>query len=76
MVYEHGWPDDYTTLPGVGRYTAGALAAQADERADAIGVDVNITASCSDSRDEPCRRVTRKTARSRLRRVCVDAIDC
>jgi A/G-specific adenine glycosylase len=43
VVREHGWPDDYTTLPGVGRYTAGALAAQADERADAIGVDVNIT---------------------------------
>ena len=41
-VHEHGWPDDYAALPGVGRYTAGALAAQADERADAIGVDVNI----------------------------------
>ncbi|HEY1738850.1 MAG TPA: A/G-specific adenine glycosylase, partial [Acidimicrobiia bacterium] len=43
IVHERGWPDDYITLPGVGRYTAGALAAQADERADAIGVDVNIT---------------------------------
>src|SRR6185312_9493497 len=42
VVHEHGWPADYTTLPGVGRYTAGALAAQADERPDAIGVDVNI----------------------------------
>jgi A/G-specific adenine glycosylase len=42
FVDAHGWPDDYTELPGVGRYTAGALAAQADERADAIGVDVNI----------------------------------
>ncbi len=42
VVHERGWPDDYQTLPGVGRYTAGALAAQADDAADAIGVDVNI----------------------------------
>ncbi len=41
-VHAHGWPDDYMTLPGVGRYTAGALAAQADDDAEAIGVDVNI----------------------------------
>ncbi len=41
-VHERGWPDDYATLPGVGRYTAGALAAQADRRPGAIGVDVNI----------------------------------
>jgi A/G-specific adenine glycosylase len=42
LVHERGWPDDYAELPGVGRYTAGALAAQADDREDAIGVDVNI----------------------------------
>jgi A/G-specific adenine glycosylase len=42
VVARDGWPRDYATLPGVGRYTAGALAAQADGRVDAVGVDVNI----------------------------------
>ncbi len=37
-----GWPDDYQQLPGVGPYTAGALAAQADGELTAIGIDVNI----------------------------------
>jgi A/G-specific adenine glycosylase len=36
-----GWPDDLTELPGVGRYTAGAIAAQADD-ADVPAVDVNV----------------------------------
>jgi A/G-specific adenine glycosylase len=40
-VTEHGWPDDLTELPGVGRYTAGAVAAEADE-ADTVALDTNI----------------------------------
>jgi A/G-specific adenine glycosylase len=40
-VTEHGWPDDLTELPGVGRYTAGAIAAEADE-ADTVALDTNI----------------------------------
>jgi A/G-specific adenine glycosylase len=40
-VAEHGWPDDLTELPGVGRYTAGAVAAEADD-ADTVALDTNI----------------------------------
>ncbi len=36
-----GWPDDLAALPGVGRYTAGAVAAQADG-ADVPAVETNI----------------------------------
>ena len=35
-----GWPDDVTSLPGVGRYTARAVAAQCDD-ADVPAVEVN-----------------------------------
>ena len=38
---EHGWPEDLTELPGVGRYTAGAVRALADD-ADVPALDVNI----------------------------------
>ncbi|MBI2169862.1 MAG: A/G-specific adenine glycosylase [Actinobacteria bacterium] len=41
VVSERGWPDDLSELPGVGRYTAAAVAAQADG-ADAPGVEANI----------------------------------
>jgi len=41
VITARGWPDDLTDLPGVGRYTAGAVAAQADD-ADVVAVDVNI----------------------------------
>jgi A/G-specific adenine glycosylase len=41
LVDAHGWPADLTELPGVGRYTAGAIAAQADD-ADVPAVDVNV----------------------------------
>ena len=44
-VTEHGWPDDLRTLPGVGRYTAAAIAAQVDD-VDEIGVEVNIRRVC------------------------------
>jgi A/G-specific adenine glycosylase len=52
-VSEHGWPDDLTELPGVGRYTAGAVAAEADD-ADTIALDTNI------------RRVVERVAGRRL----------
>lgn len=41
QITAHGWPDDLTALPGVGRYTAAAVATQADG-ADVPAVDVNI----------------------------------
>lgn len=40
-----GWPDDLDELPGVGRYTAAAVAAQAFD-ADRIGIEVNIRRVC------------------------------
>ena len=40
-VAEHGWPDDLTELPGVGRYTADAVGAFAFGR-PVLPVDVNI----------------------------------
>jgi A/G-specific adenine glycosylase len=53
VISERGWPADLTELPGVGRYTAAALAAQADD-ADVPAVEVNI------------RRVVERTAGHRL----------
>jgi A/G-specific adenine glycosylase len=41
QVAAHGWPDDLTTLPGVGRYTADAVACFALGR-DVLPVDVNV----------------------------------
>jgi A/G-specific adenine glycosylase len=40
-VAAHGWPADLTSLSGVGRYTAGAVAAEADD-VDVPAVDVNV----------------------------------
>jgi A/G-specific adenine glycosylase len=40
-ITERGWPEDLTELPGVGRYTAGAVAAEADD-ADTVALDTNI----------------------------------
>ena len=40
-----GWPDDLEELPGVGRYTAAAVDAQAAD-ADRIGIEVNIRRVC------------------------------
>jgi A/G-specific adenine glycosylase len=40
-VAEHGWPGDLTVLPGVGRYTADAVARFALGR-DVLPVDVNV----------------------------------
>jgi len=52
-ITERGWPDDLTELPGVGRYTAAAVAAQADD-ADVVAVEVNV------------RRVVERVAGRRL----------
>ncbi len=41
IIATSGWPADLTCLPGVGRYTAGAIAAQA-LGVDVPAVDVNI----------------------------------
>ena len=41
VVAEHGWPDDLTELPGVGRYTADAVGAFAFGR-PVLPLDVNI----------------------------------
>ncbi len=41
QIAAHGWPDDLTELPGVGRYTADALARFAFGR-DVLPVDVNV----------------------------------
>jgi A/G-specific adenine glycosylase len=41
VLRDQGWPDDLTTLPGIGRYTAAAIAAQA-EGADLPAIEVNI----------------------------------
>jgi A/G-specific adenine glycosylase len=50
-VAAHGWPDDLTDLPGVGRYTADAVACFAFGR-DVLPVDVNV------------RRVSDRTGRT------------
>jgi A/G-specific adenine glycosylase len=53
VIAADGWPADLAMLPGVGRYTAAAVLAQADD-ADVIGVEVNV------------RRVCERTAGGRL----------
>ncbi len=40
-ISESGWPDELARLPGVGRYTAAAVHAQADD-ADIAAVEVNV----------------------------------
>jgi A/G-specific adenine glycosylase len=41
QIHEHGWPDDLTTLPGVGPYTAAAVGSFAFDRQEAA-VDTNV----------------------------------
>ncbi|MDQ1478999.1 MAG: A/G-specific adenine glycosylase [Actinomycetota bacterium] len=45
MIARDGWPGDLTELPGVGRYTAAALAAQVDGD-DRVGIEVNLRRVC------------------------------
>jgi A/G-specific adenine glycosylase len=40
VLRDHGWPDDLSELPGVGRYTAAAIMAQADD-VDVPAIEVN-----------------------------------
>ncbi|MFM8237525.1 MAG: A/G-specific adenine glycosylase [Actinomycetota bacterium] len=47
-IDREGWPEDLTTLAGVGRYTAAAVGALADDT-DAIGIEVNIRRVCERS---------------------------
>ena len=62
-IVEHGWPADLSELPGVGRYTAAAVAAQVDND-DRVGIEVNIRRVCervrgtrlADSEAEECVR--------------------
>ena len=55
-----GWPADLASLPGVGRYTAAAISAQADD-ADVIGIEVNIRRVCERTAGE---RLTDRAAES------------
>jgi len=41
VIDVHGWPDDLASLPGVGRYTANAVLAQAED-VDVPAVEVNV----------------------------------
>ncbi|MFN8024784.1 MAG: A/G-specific adenine glycosylase [Acidimicrobiia bacterium] len=41
VIARDGWPEDLTELPGVGRYTAAAVRAQAED-ADLPAIEVNI----------------------------------
>ncbi len=41
LIADAGWPDVLTELPGVGRYTAAAIRAQADDE-DVPAIEVNI----------------------------------
>ncbi len=41
VIARDGWPEDLRELPGVGRYTAAAVLAQADD-ADLPALDVNV----------------------------------
>jgi len=50
-VAAHGWPDDLTELPGVGRYTADAVACFAFGR-DVLPVDVNVRRVAERTRHE------------------------
>jgi A/G-specific adenine glycosylase len=45
VIERDGWPAELSSLPGVGRYTAAAIAAQVDDT-DAIGVEVNVRRVC------------------------------
>ncbi len=53
VIARDGWPDDLSTLPGIGRYTAAAVRAQADD-VDVPAIEVNI------------RRVVERVAGRRL----------
>jgi A/G-specific adenine glycosylase len=41
VIVRDGWPEDLTALPGIGRYTAAAVLAEADDR-DVPAIEVNV----------------------------------
>ncbi len=45
LISADGWPADLIALPGVGKYTSAAVAAQVDDD-DRIGIEVNIRRVC------------------------------
>ena len=59
VVARDGWPDDLTQLPGVGPYTAAAVASFAFGR-DAAAVDTNVRRVCArlgrGAAEDCCRR--------------------
>jgi A/G-specific adenine glycosylase len=61
VLRDRGWPDDLTELPGVGRYTAAAVLAQADD-VDVPAVEVNV------------RRVAERVAGERLSERSAEAV--
>jgi A/G-specific adenine glycosylase len=61
IIDADGWPEDLRALPGVGRYTAAAIEAQADG-ADAIGIEVNIRRVCERVRGEKLSDAEAETA--------------
>jgi A/G-specific adenine glycosylase len=75
VIRDSGWPADLRTLPGVGRYTAAAVAAQVDD-IDEIGIEVNVRRVCeryagvrlNDTDAEACARKLARglTPRDRL----------
>ncbi|HEV7523340.1 MAG TPA: A/G-specific adenine glycosylase [Acidimicrobiia bacterium] len=50
-ITDHGWPADLSELPGVGRYTSAAIAAQVDDD-DRVGIEVNLRRVCERVRGE------------------------
>src|SRR4029077_4528332 len=51
IISNDGWPADLSSLPGVGRYTEAAVAAQVDN-ADRVGIEVNLRRVCGRVRGE------------------------
>jgi A/G-specific adenine glycosylase len=45
IIDRDGWPADLTELPGIGRYTAAAVAAQVNGD-DRVGIEVNVRRVC------------------------------
>ena len=75
-IARDGWPDDLAELPGVGRYTAAAIAAQVDDadRDRHRGEHPpRVRARARRTADRPRRRGARP---SRSRRACTDATGC
>jgi A/G-specific adenine glycosylase len=63
VVAEHGWPDDLSALPGVGPYTAAAVASFAwDAQRAAVDVNVRRVIERWDGRPHTPRRLAERAA--------------